>query len=616
MKKLLASFFIFGLFYFIAAPVSKIQAATNTFECKWNLTSCRAEAESYADCNDGYEVDSDYCTAITDKESCQSATDVACVSGDSTTTSSTTASSGTWYNQSFQEWSSKVYDNSNPNEIFGERYTAAQVQWIFYSIYSFIINSTSGEGSVSAIQCLLNGGTEDTCILEDVSNSESFLKIKNNIIAGSDHANTPLLAAVFADDRPFSGISYTKGVFQKLQPVKSVKAQTNDMGVGFQFLEVVQNMWVAVRNMAYILFVIAAIVLSFMVMFRVKISPQVVITIQSAIPKILIALVLVTFSYAIAGFLIDLMYVVIGLISIFAAPIVKAVPGSEYGDTSAAYVFSWLTNGPDGKGVFALVANYLTQFSKYFSFGLAIYIKDVLKGFGDILSVGVIVYIILLIIITIMTLVTSIKIVWKLTKACAQIFLLTIAAPLQITAGIIISNLGFASWLKSFVSSLAVFVITGVLFLLAYIFLLLGIENAFPNGFGAGLLRLITGSSIADAILGTTNQALSSSVQLPLLGLSNNSLVVGLIFMAVSFVVFTLIPKATEIVQGFITGKPFAYGSAIGEAFGPAKWAWGQTGAPYLETARKVALEDKLANWTTRVKEALKNKKPKVEGGT
>jgi hypothetical protein len=39
----------------------------------------------------------------------------------------------------------------------------------------------------------------------------------------------------------------------------------------------------------------------------------------------------------------------------------------------------------------------------------------------------------------------------------------------------------------------------------------------------------------------------------------------------VSFVMFTLIPKISDIVQSFMAGKPFAYGTAIGEAFGPVK---------------------------------------------
>jgi hypothetical protein len=67
----------------------------------------------------------------------------------------------------------------------------------------------------------------------------------------------------------------------------------------------------------------------------------------------------------------------------------------------------------------------------------------------------------------------------------------------------------------------------------------------------------------------------------PLLG-SGSAQGIGLLFIGVSFVLFTMIPKATEIIQGFISGKPFAYGSAVGEAFGPVKTGWGMTGGPIM----------------------------------
>ena len=56
------------------------------------------------------------------------------------------------------------------------------------------------------------------------------------------------------------------------------------------------------------------IVIGFMVMFRRKIDPKTVITVQNALPKIVLALLLVTFSYAIAAFMIDLMYLVMAII--------------------------------------------------------------------------------------------------------------------------------------------------------------------------------------------------------------------------------------------------------------------------------------------------------------
>jgi len=82
---------------------------------------------------------------------------------------------------------------------------------------------------------------------------------------------------------------------------------------GFEGLKPVQSLWVAFRNIVYLLFVIIFIVIGLAIMLRVRIDPRTVMTIQNQIPKIIIGILLVTFSFAIAGFLIDLMYVVIFL---------------------------------------------------------------------------------------------------------------------------------------------------------------------------------------------------------------------------------------------------------------------------------------------------------------
>ena len=64
-------------------------------------------------------------------------------------------------------------------------------------------------------------------------------------------------------------------------------------------------------------------------MFRMKINPQNVATFQSAIPKIVTTLILITFAYAIAGFMIDLMFVLFNLIpSVFQASGIITQPGT------------------------------------------------------------------------------------------------------------------------------------------------------------------------------------------------------------------------------------------------------------------------------------------------
>jgi hypothetical protein len=225
----------------------------------------------------------------------------------------------TWYNQSFQEWYGKVYDPTNPSEIFGERYTAAQVQWIIYGLWSFLINTATGPQNAGIIQCFISNVADISTCMTQLSGLLTTSAQNPTVAAANIPAKQNLWGLVFASDRPLSGISYAREKLQKLSLVPVAHART--VGFGFNKLEVIQDMWKAFRDIAFGLFVIVAVVFAFMIMFRVKLSPQTVISVQSALPKIIVALILVTFSYAIAGLLIDLMYVVIGLISVVLLPI-------------------------------------------------------------------------------------------------------------------------------------------------------------------------------------------------------------------------------------------------------------------------------------------------------
>lgn len=91
--------------------------------------------------------------------------------------------------------------------------------------------------------------------------------------------------------------------------------RTYAQGVGFTGLSALLDIWKAFRNIAYGIIAVIAIVVGFMVMLRKKIDPKTVVTVQNSIPRIVVALILVTFSYAIVGFMIDLMYVSMLLIA-------------------------------------------------------------------------------------------------------------------------------------------------------------------------------------------------------------------------------------------------------------------------------------------------------------
>lgn len=477
-------------------------------------------------------------------------------------------SPSTWYNQDFKSWLSKVDDPSNPSEIFGERYTAAQVEWVIYGIFAFFINHMAPPG------------TAGPCISGDITGCASGIKsFFDNLQASSSSNNNStqapsknMLSLVF-QDRPLSGVTYVKEQVQKFSLVPVAHAQV--VGFGFASLSPVQAMWTASRDAAYGLFVIAAVVLAFMIMFRVKINPQTVITVQSAIPKIVVALILVTFSYAIAGFLVDLMYVVIGILSVIASSFFPKILGISPPPTA---VFSLLTQGnlfgvvglQLNSGVLGLIFFYLGPLVLTFlilTIGIAL-----IPGIGLLFLIPAVI----LLIIMIVGLWMTIKTIWSLLKAFVNVLLLTIFAPLQLAAGVIIPSLGFGQWVKSFISNLSVFVVTGALWLLAEIFLVQGIYIGLNDIAGPIATALI--NPLFGAVSLGVNLASNYTSWPPLLG-GGSGPMVGLLFVSASFVVFTMIPKANDIIKSMLEGKPIAYGTSIGELTGPAGSLYGSYAA-------------------------------------
>lgn len=75
---------------------------------------------------------------------------------------------------------------------------------------------------------------------------------------------------------------------------------------GFDYLDTIREIWSAMRNVSYAFMAVIIVVMGFMVMFRYHIDPRTVMTFTAALPRIVISLVLVTFSYPLAGFLIDI----------------------------------------------------------------------------------------------------------------------------------------------------------------------------------------------------------------------------------------------------------------------------------------------------------------------
>jgi hypothetical protein len=383
-----------------------------------------------------------------------------------------------WYRQTFHEWYTKVYDHnmSPPNEIFGERYTAAQVSWIIYGVIAFILNA---DGNTQRNACLLVSGDVQQCL------------DANPLFGGSAFVPEPsedgVFATIFSPQRDLSLVTYTRTKIANFSPAPEAYAQ----GFGFGALNPLQTAWKTFRNISYAFFVIIILVMAFLIMFRYRISPQAIITVQTAIPRIIIALLLVTFSYAIAGLLVDLTYVVIGVLAL-------VMTQSGIFQATWSQMFLLLTEGPVVFGMSLGALGWVVGIIEALFFATMGAVYSI-TGFGSVtqnVAFGILTFVgfLLVFIVSFWILIVGIKVMILVVKTYISILLLVIFAPIQITIGAISPSSGFSSWVRNLVGNLAVYPIIGVIFLLVLIFL----GGAYPLGADSGFR--ISGTSFLQGV--------------------------------------------------------------------------------------------------------------------
>ncbi len=82
----------------------------------------------------------------------------------------------------------------------------------------------------------------------------------------------------------------------------------------------ISQVWSGLRNVSYVFFVLVFIAGGFMIMFRHKLGGQTIVTVYNTLPNIILGLILVTFSFSISGFIIDIGAVLINVIAGFVSP--------------------------------------------------------------------------------------------------------------------------------------------------------------------------------------------------------------------------------------------------------------------------------------------------------
>lgn len=100
------------------------------------------------------------------------------------------------------------------------------------------------------------------------------------------------------------------------QELLAVYAQTSSdnnsfyfPGLGYNLLMPMLGLWQWSRNTVYMFYIVIIIFLSALILFRQNLSGSAAVSLINSLPSLILSLVLVTLSYPIAGFFVDLIYI-------------------------------------------------------------------------------------------------------------------------------------------------------------------------------------------------------------------------------------------------------------------------------------------------------------------
>jgi len=247
-------------------------------------------------------------------------------------------------------------------------------------------------------------------------------------------------------DPPASGVQY---IADSVNSFLGKPAYAAEDSFGFNRLKGIVNIWKTMRDTVYTLISLFFVITGVMIMLRVKLSPQTTVTIQSAIPGIISSMILVTFSYAIAGLMIDLSYLFMGVVlNIISKPF----------DISLMNMDFWSFGTYLGKNVVSVGSIMATT-------SIVGLISGVVLWFAATPTIGVLAFALGLVIIFIIILIQLIKFFFGLAKCYIMLLIHIILGPLEIGMGAIPgSKINFSSWFNQVLSNIAVFPIS-VIFL-------------------------------------------------------------------------------------------------------------------------------------------------------
>lgn len=370
------------------------------------------------------------------------------------------------------------------------------------------------------------------------------------------------------------------------QVAPSVYAQ----GTGYSAMSSFLPFWKIFRNIAYSLYIIMFVVVGIMIMLRTKVNAQTIITIQSALPNLLITLLLITFSYAIVGLMIDIMYFII-----YFVVYVLSSPGIEIIQTPTKAIARLLSNSAFNV-IFAGRDSIISAVS--------VAITSVLHGIGESTtlnggdpSVGILASVVGMaswlgfgyLLAAIWLAFSMLKLMWELLKCYVMLIVQVVTAPLQILMNALPGSKAFSSWLKRTASYLLPFPVVASMFLMAAV--LIGdpsravivkdgttfYGNADSNPFGINNDNEFY-ANYGEGRNFTSSGATGASIWLPPFTLTEYSAYPADLMVIIGFFIVGISAQAAKMAQEWLQVKESPYVSQALTGFGGLA-AWPVQGA-------------------------------------
>lgn len=337
-------------------------------------------------------------------------------------------------------------------------------------------SQSTGQGNLEK-HSMYNAGIMAAAIGYGFAGASSKDKVDGAGVGDAGAITTVGRAMAYLYRKPPASLGdYVADLIQNNNLVRPVHAQ----GVGFQSLSNILPIWKTFRDISYLLLTLVFFFIGFFIIFRQKIDGHTVANISNTIPNIIIALILITFSYAIAGFMIDIMYLVIYFIVWIAGQIIKdpiTVTDPIFGsgrpfqiklediaitqNLFAAAMNLVTGSGPKQGDVAGLGGSAAAVSAIVYSMFSPSSVQSRLAG-----AVGLVAQVIAYAVFAVALFFAVVRTFFQLVKAYINFLIAVIFSPLQLLAGALSGRSTFINWIKSLAANLAPFpLVIGLIFL-------------------------------------------------------------------------------------------------------------------------------------------------------